>query len=75
MILATRFTFIEKKMYFHPKMAWPLAQVQRKSFLNLAIQASWSYYTSPNVIQLVQKTFDEQNWFPGSSVIWFPQET
>ena len=41
MILATRFTFIEKKMYFHPKwLDVPPAQVQRNSFLNLAIQAS-----------------------------------
>ena len=65
MILATRFTFIEKKMYFHPKMAWPPAQVQRKSFLNLAIQASWSYYILAQMsFQLVPKSFDEQIDFP-----------
>ena len=53
-----------------------ILRVQRKSFLQLAIQASWSWHIlTQTSFQLAQKFFDEQNWFHSSSVSWIPHKT
>ena len=51
-------------------------RVQRKSFLQLAIRASWSkHLLAQTSFQLAPTTFWWADWLHGSSVIWIPQKT